>query len=1336
MFIVISCFAQVDDTTALGIKHRNLQKRSIDFSKTDQKIMLEDMQELRKRLKLHKINSIPPHLRKISEDLVENYLILIDQNISPEEFVKNKIYKKLWGGVETDSLGYINGNISFSPYDTTLQNERLSSLISNGVKIKRFYIGPGGFIVQCNIPIYQLVKISLLKDVNFIYRASKDIHNTNYITQGDKVMKADIARTLFNINSSNPNLTNPKVGIISDGVTNFMAVKNNGYLNQTINTDPSDGLGTGDEGTAMAEIINVIAPRANLYFRPSQGDDYNNAVQYQKLIDAGCKIIVDDITSTDAAIYADATWANKIEANKTSILAISSAGNYNDKQFWIGNEHITNVYVSADGETYKLQSFDDFGNNNFNRIIIPKKTKIRIILEWNDKWGNSWSDYDLYLQNSPYADDQYLVQRSIRAQSPSYDRQPLEEIIFDNSSGLSDLQYYLMVKKNYTYTASSLAIYVAKLGGDGVDNPNLQFSKSYNSIIGQAMAKSCISVGAVNHADKKLETFSGAGGIAPIFVYSDALFKTLDHIDYSRQSELPTVTGVDRVDTYVGQSNIWRPGYGANGFGGTSASAPHIAGIAALMISVNPSLSPSQIRTILAKSCEKVDASTNPYSTYGNEGAYRNQQLGYGMVNAYKALRDALPIQNNQSYYSSTNLIYKHLKGSTYIASSTEITVPVNSTVYLEGSLVGGNTASKISVYGTLIIAEGFVQNTAEIDGRNGTVIFEKDLSMTNNACFIVRSGGKLTIPEHGSMTADNGAFIVWSTGSTVEIGDNANIQVNYYNSSSRLQIGNGATIKLGTNANITSYAPILANGTSNQPISFTSLSGSVNPGSWGSIILTGSNAASSSINYCNFNYGSGIQFLNAANATIQYSTINTCTQGIYFYNAAPNIYYNLITNPSQNGIYGNSSSYGSEIIGNRIEKSSLSYSGINISNGGYGFIAQNDISGFDYGMYYGGGVGIEFTNEQYNGFYPNNRITGCYLGLVVGWGSYAYLVDAGYQGSNSIYGNYSLDVQSYQYSDVISNDNWWGGGNPTNYVDGTSTFYLGYVIPNDPWAPIEWSTVSTEEQRSILVGQSRENPKKILLDGFLLLKNKQYNTALDYFKSMLWNNQYPTLALRQILKLQNHVETKESAELFLDSFFASKKNRPDILRLAISVKLHREKYQEALILCDKLISEYPSTMEATDARFHKYFYAVHVEEDYKSANTQLQALNNLYSKSTDTKIKNDLEIAHYVLKNYLDPKEHNGYKKTVGQNNLLMRNYPNPFNPTTRISYTLPNAGNVVLKVYDILGKEVATLVNEFKETGQYDVEFNASKLASGMYIYKLISNNISEIKKMLLVK
>ena len=83
-----------------------------------------------------------------------------------------------------------------------------------------------------------------------------------------------------------------------------------------------------------------------------------------------------------------------------------------------------------------------------------------------------------------------------------------------------------------------------------------------------------------------------------------------------------------------------------------------------------------------------------------------------------------------------------------------------------------------------------------------------------------------------------------------------------------------------------------------------------------------------------------------------------------------------------------------------------------------------------------------------------------------------------------------------------------------------------------------------------------------------------------------------------------------------------------------------------------------------------------------------------------------------------------------------LSQNYPNPFNPATTISFSIPTQSNVTLCVYDALGKEVARLVDGVKSAGNYKVNFNASQLSSGVYYYRLTSNNSVTNKKMLLLK
>jgi len=84
----------------------------------------------------------------------------------------------------------------------------------------------------------------------------------------------------------------------------------------------------------------------------------------------------------------------------------------------------------------------------------------------------------------------------------------------------------------------------------------------------------------------------------------------------------------------------------------------------------------------------------------------------------------------------------------------------------------------------------------------------------------------------------------------------------------------------------------------------------------------------------------------------------------------------------------------------------------------------------------------------------------------------------------------------------------------------------------------------------------------------------------------------------------------------------------------------------------------------------------------------------------------------------------------------VLEQNYPNPFNPSTTIRFAIPEAGRYTIKVYNILGQEVVTLLNEELNAGVHNVKFNASNIASGMYIYKLSGEKVNISKKMILMK
>ena len=136
---------------------------------------------------------------------------------------------------------------------------------------------------------------------------------------------------------------------------------------------------------------------------------------------------------------------------------------------------------------------------------------------------------------------------------------------------------------------------------------------------------------------------------------------------------------------------------------------------------------------------------------------------------------------------------------------------------------------------------------------------------------------------------------------------------------------------------------------------------------------------------------------------------------------------------------------------------------------------------------------------------------------------------------------------------------------------------------------------------------------------------------------------------------------------------------------------------------------------------------------------------DNMLNNSAFEKIELKLNALNHLFANIIK-KENNIFTdlKINLEGFSLSQNYPNPFNPVTKINYELrlpavegiKNYEFVSLKVFDALGKEVATLVNEKKSSGRYEVEFDGSNLASGLYFYTIKSGNFVETKRMLLIK
>lgn len=185
-----------------------------------------------------------------------------------------------------------------------------------------------------------------------------------------------------------------------------------------------------------------------------------------------------------------------------------------------------------------------------------------------------------------------------------------------------------------------------------------------------------------------------------------------------------------------------------------------------------------------------------------------------------------------------------------------------------------------------------------------------------------------------------------------------------------------------------------------------------------------------------------------------------------------------------------------------------------------------------------------------------------------------------------------------------------------------------------------------------------------------------------------------------------------------------------NILRLAVN-SINSDKASLPVITSDKPgILVVKMKLETSAEKFGDVPLNLKWTDEKNKLKTEIASFNGKESKLITDSQSHSMEIENTskekIQKTAIQPESYS-----------LSQNYPNPFNPTTNIQFEIPeNLSEVKLIVYDITGKAVATLINEKLNAGRYDVTFNGSNLASGMYFYKLTAGSFSSVKKLVLIK
>jgi tetratricopeptide (TPR) repeat protein len=345
--------------------------------------------------------------------------------------------------------------------------------------------------------------------------------------------------------------------------------------------------------------------------------------------------------------------------------------------------------------------------------------------------------------------------------------------------------------------------------------------------------------------------------------------------------------------------------------------------------------------------------------------------------------------------------------------------------------------------------------------------------------------------------------------------------------------------------------------------------------------------------------------------------------------------------------------------------------------------------------------------------------------------------------GQNCIYSTNgtNLDVQLIDKCDVFAQKNWWGETtpDPSDFSIG-SDCTLDYTLHLSSCPP---------GALNIAGGPTEKNPvplPALLLEAVREFSAGNYAEAISLFEQVIVDGRM--LQSVRELAISHALSSAQHGGVALSAFLnATRGAAPELAQTIDLVLPHAYLNEglvtEALVAYNANIAQYPESALERDGYFGLFHHALYAEEDTTEAERLLTLLQSAYPESEEAFVamlqleayKNAAPMGMMTI----HPEGSN--KATVSSENLpkefaLFQNYPNPFNPTTVIKYELPFDVHVSLKLYDMLGREVSTLVEAEQKAGYHQAVLDGSGLATGVYFYRLTAGSFTATKKILMIK
>jgi parallel beta-helix repeat protein len=520
------------------------------------------------------------------------------------------------------------------------------------------------------------------------------------------------------------------------------------------------------------------------------------------------------------------------------------------------------------------------------------------------------------------------------------------------------------------------------------------------------------------------------------------------------------------------------------------------------------------------------------------------------------------------------------------------------------------------------------------------------------------------------------------------------------------LTVSPGASVTIRNSAALLVNGQLSAVGTSSQRITFDFLAPSSTAGNG---IAFASGSSGSTISYCRVLRADRGIYENGVSINVTNSAIDSCTNGIYLYNSSPTVQNNSMYGNTYAGISLTASSptlYNNYIQNNQYGVHCITSSNPQFGNGSTQ--GKNNITGNSYGVFcWDNSFPMLGRNSPLNGGY-NNLVNAL-------WNVY----------NMSGYPNYA-------------NNNWWGTTNPANFkINGTGTvLYDPYLTSsvNIPAPPLSKSGVN------VYASNDSDIPMLSELDtAYQLIAANRLIEARKICLNLVTN--YPDdgvsgIALNLLRETYQVSDVASVKDVYLSLFNSKEKNNLYAMAGLILADIDKE---NRLSLIDDVINAYKNYAVVELALFDKFVYYYFEKQDRGNALAISKALDGMFPSSQGAVEAHRILGDESAVNKDQNPKSSND--QTVSEYALL-GNYPNPFNPSTTIRFGLPTAGNVSLIVYDVLGREVTTLVRGTLDAGYHTATWNALSVASGVYFARLTVTNefgriaFNKVTKLLLMK